>query len=211
VRKSKRLSERVYPTPPTTLTTTSANTTATTQTAAPVKPIRKTKTAPLPPPAEPVAPRIQTRRKNQSDMTVSHESCSAPEETQLAENVAQEPGGTQPAEKKNRAKRKVKSPLPLEDERPAQKVKSRDKGKGKIAVAMGEDVSMGNSTESRMISSAETLKVLLPTSDTPINRKNQKYRAAGGAGGRRRSSLGLRGRRSSSMMQEGIAGRSSGA
>lgn len=46
-------------------------------------------------------------------------------------------------------------------------------------------------------------KIMLPTSDTPIQRKNQALRKGAGAE-RRRSSLGLRGRRASTMMEEGI-------
>ena len=47
-------------------------------------------------------------------------------------------------------------------------------------------------------------KIVIPTSDTPINRKNAKYRKAGG--GARRSSVTMRGRRASSMMSDGIVG-----
>ncbi|KAI5820220.1 Mis12-Mtw1 protein family-domain-containing protein, partial [Pyronema omphalodes] len=46
-------------------------------------------------------------------------------------------------------------------------------------------------------------KIMLPTSDTPIQRKNQALRKGAGAD-RRRSSLGLRGRRASTMMEDGI-------
>ncbi|KAI5793098.1 Mis12-Mtw1 protein family-domain-containing protein [Geopyxis carbonaria] len=53
------------------------------------------------------------------------------------------------------------------------------------------------------ISGGDTSKVKLPTSDTPINRKNQKYRQSF-ANGRRRSSVGMRGRRASSMMVDGV-------
>lgn len=55
-------------------------------------------------------------------------------------------------------------------------------------------------------SSGVTSKIKLPTSDTPINRKNQQYRQQFQGSNKRRSSLSLRGRRGSSLMNEGIAG-----
>jgi kinetochore protein Mis13/DSN1 len=50
--------------------------------------------------------------------------------------------------------------------------------------------------------------IQLPTSDTPMQRRNQELRRGSGATGssRRRSSLGMRGRRASSMMQSGLVG-----
>lgn len=52
-----------------------------------------------------------------------------------------------------------------------------------------------------------TAKIALPVSDTPIIRRNQQFRQnAGGGGGNRRSSIGMRGRRASSLMDSGIVG-----
>lgn len=48
-------------------------------------------------------------------------------------------------------------------------------------------------------------KIALPISDTPINNRNKDFRrnGAAGAGGGRRSSVGLRGRRASSLIENG--------
>lgn len=48
-------------------------------------------------------------------------------------------------------------------------------------------------------------KIALPFSDTPINRKNKEFRKKGGAGGGggRRSSMSMRGRRASSLIESG--------
>lgn len=46
-------------------------------------------------------------------------------------------------------------------------------------------------------------KIALPFSDTPINNRNKEFRKKGGAGGARRSSLGMRGRRASSLIENG--------
>lgn len=48
-------------------------------------------------------------------------------------------------------------------------------------------------------------KVVLPVSDTPIIRRNQQLRQKGGQGNRR-SSVGMRGRRASSLMDTGVIG-----
>lgn len=50
-------------------------------------------------------------------------------------------------------------------------------------------------------------RVLIPASDTPIIQRNKQFRNDGGAG-QRRSSLGLRGRRASSLMDNGQVGTS---
>lgn len=54
---------------------------------------------------------------------------------------------------------------------------------------------------------SSTTKISLPASDTPVQRRNQEFRKGSGgntSSARRRSSLGLRGRRASSMMSSGI-------
>lgn len=50
---------------------------------------------------------------------------------------------------------------------------------------------------------AEAMKVVLPVSDTPIIRRNQQLRKGQG---NRRSSVGMRGRRASSLMDTGVIG-----
>lgn len=45
--------------------------------------------------------------------------------------------------------------------------------------------------------------ITLPFSDTPIINRNKEFRKKGGASGSRRSSLGMRGRRASSLMDNG--------
>jgi kinetochore protein Mis13/DSN1 len=61
------------------------------------------------------------------------------------------------------------------------------------------------STPQQTDDSHASTKIALPISDTPVMRKNKDMRQAGG-GGRRRSSLGMRGRRASSLMDDGYLG-----
>ncbi|PNP44051.1 hypothetical protein TGAMA5MH_04336 [Trichoderma gamsii] len=51
--------------------------------------------------------------------------------------------------------------------------------------------------------STEPTKIKLPMSDTPIINRNKEMRKKGGTGGSRRSSLGSRGRRASSLIESG--------
>lgn len=51
--------------------------------------------------------------------------------------------------------------------------------------------------------SAGASKIALPMSDTPIINRNKEMRKKGGAAGNRRSSLGSRGRRASSLIENG--------
>lgn len=46
-------------------------------------------------------------------------------------------------------------------------------------------------------------KIALPFSDTPINNRNKEFRKKGGGGGGRRSSMSMRGRRASSLIESG--------
>ncbi|KAK3351383.1 Mis12-Mtw1 protein family-domain-containing protein [Neurospora tetraspora] len=52
-------------------------------------------------------------------------------------------------------------------------------------------------------SSSEPQQIVLPLSDTPIINRNKEMRKKGGASGSRRSSLGMRGRRASSLIENG--------
>ncbi|KAK3955340.1 Mis12-Mtw1 protein family-domain-containing protein [Pseudoneurospora amorphoporcata] len=52
-------------------------------------------------------------------------------------------------------------------------------------------------------SSNEPQQIVLPLSDTPIINRNKEMRKKGGASGSRRSSLGMRGRRASSLIENG--------
>ena len=56
--------------------------------------------------------------------------------------------------------------------------------------------------------SGEGAKVVIPLSDTPIIQRNKQFRKEAGGGGSnsRRSSLGLRGRRASSLIDSGQIG-----
>ena len=51
--------------------------------------------------------------------------------------------------------------------------------------------------------SKQSTVIALPFSDTPIINRNKELRKKGGNGGARRSSLGLRGRRASSLIDNG--------
>ena len=52
-------------------------------------------------------------------------------------------------------------------------------------------------------SGASSQMIALPFSDTPIINRNKEFRKKGGASGSRRSSLGMRGRRASSLIDNG--------
>ncbi|KAI5853978.1 hypothetical protein BZA05DRAFT_275993 [Tricharina praecox] len=69
-------------------------------------------------------------------------------------------------------------------------------------------VSASVSEHDASVDDSYSRKIQLPTSDTPMQRRNQELRKGSGAEGssRRRSSLGMRGRRASSMMQSGLVG-----
>jgi len=52
-------------------------------------------------------------------------------------------------------------------------------------------------------SSYQSQQIVLPLSDTPVINRNKEFRKKGGASGTRRSSLGMRGRRASSLIDNG--------
>ncbi|KAM7204306.1 Mis12-Mtw1 protein family domain containing protein [Rhypophila sp. PSN 637] len=58
-------------------------------------------------------------------------------------------------------------------------------------------------TPDRSANGAESRQIALPFSDTPIINRNKEMRKKGGASGARRSSLGMRGRRASSLIENG--------
>ncbi|KAL9117845.1 MAG: hypothetical protein Q9187_005615, partial [Circinaria calcarea] len=64
------------------------------------------------------------------------------------------------------------------------------------------DVVGSNSQEQQVETSGDVTKIALPFADTPIIRRNQEMRKGAG-GGHRRSSLGMRGRRASSLIDGG--------
>lgn len=64
-----------------------------------------------------------------------------------------------------------------------------------------EDISIVDSSVHE--TSTEPTKIKLPMSDTPIINRNKEMRKKGGTGGNRRSSLGSRGRRASSLIESG--------
>ncbi|KAI9838404.1 MAG: hypothetical protein M1819_005673 [Sarea resinae] len=61
---------------------------------------------------------------------------------------------------------------------------------------------VGGGGESRMIEASNETKIALPFADTPIIKRNKELRKVGSQG-RRRSSVGLRGRRASSLIDSG--------
>lgn len=63
---------------------------------------------------------------------------------------------------------------------------------------IGRDRSMGSD-----VNSFDSRQIALPFSDTPIINRNKEMRKKGGASGARRSSLGMRGRRASSLIDNG--------
>jgi kinetochore protein Mis13/DSN1 len=57
--------------------------------------------------------------------------------------------------------------------------------------------------DSQTTSDSSSQKIALPFSDTPIINRNKEFRKKTGNGGQRRSSLGMRGRRASSLIDNG--------
>ena len=84
------------------------------------------------------------------------------------------------------------------------KVKEPDKSHGEEDAEDRMDLIGGDSqTPGRMEFSADTTKIALPFADTPIIRRNKEMRK--GSDGSRRSSLGMRGRRASSLIDSGTS------
>lgn len=66
-----------------------------------------------------------------------------------------------------------------------------------------EDLDGFKFTKTRKTKHDDATRILLPTSDTPIIRRNKEMRRSIVNGDRRRSSSGMRGRRASSLIDEG--------
>lgn len=78
-------------------------------------------------------------------------------------------------------------------------------GENRDKVDKGVSAPLPSQTLKSRSGDADATKVVLPMSDTPIIRRNQQLRK-GGAPGNRRSSVGMRGRRASSLMDTGVIG-----
>ncbi|PTB38855.1 hypothetical protein M441DRAFT_81984 [Trichoderma asperellum CBS 433.97] len=83
--------------------------------------------------------------------------------------------------------------------------KKTAKSKAPPPVIQEEELEEGFSIEASPVheTSTEPTKIKLPMSDTPIINRNKEMRKKGGTGGSRRSSLGSRGRRASSLIESG--------
>lgn len=76
--------------------------------------------------------------------------------------------------------------------------------------AADEDEGKGEDHEDEVVTQAQPAetKIALPMADTPVIRKNKEMRQEKGkkaSGGQRRSSLGMRGRRASSLIDSGVS------
>ncbi|KAH6609718.1 hypothetical protein Trco_003064 [Trichoderma cornu-damae] len=133
-------------------------------------------------------PPKSSKRGTRKSSRVSHED-EVPEEQQQQQQQQQQPpprtngsSGSQNRSKKTKASKPKAPPPAIREEE--------------------EDTSMVESPVNE--TSGEATKIALPMSDTPIINRNKEMRKKGG-NGNRRSSLGSRGRRASSLIESGQA------
>lgn len=151
---------------------------------------RKLDSSPLVPDKPLVVPKRVTRRTKSPPVEHIAEEQAGPEPaTAPAPTSTKRTNGTRQASKDDGARKSV-----------------RKSTRKKQASPVGDD---SQATPEHVDKSLErdpnALKISLPLSDTPINAKNKDYRRKGaaGAGGGRRSSVGLRGKRASSLIESG--------
>ncbi|KAK1836265.1 Mis12-Mtw1 protein family-domain-containing protein [Podospora conica] len=136
---------------------------------------RKSSLAAAPPAAEAAAPRPRGR----------------PKKADLAERIPEE-------EERERAPPPPKPTRAANGRRATRERREADDSMELVAATPDGD---GRSAEGER--SYESQQIALPFSDTPIINRNKELRKKGGASGSRRSSLGMRGRRASSLIDNG--------
>lgn len=149
-----------------------------------------------PPPPRP-APKSRKKKTDPKPVEISDEDQDMEVQVVIAsKSKGKAKKGETERARKERAARKAES---------AQDLEMQMDSAGLTAVRTPSPVrSKGRRTSSGNVSDASTTVAVL-SSETPVIRRNQKFREKAG-GGQRRSSMGMRGRRASSLMDNGVIG-----
>lgn len=154
---------------------------------------RKFDSSPPPPPDEPLSvPKKRGARTTRSsierpaDEAVDEEPRTASASRTNGTKSSRKDDGSRKPSAKASARKRQEAPASIED----------------------EDEVMGtpeNAVDRSLERDPNATKIALPFSDTPINNRNKEFRKKGGAGagGGRRSSMSMRGRRASSLIENG--------
>ncbi|KAK0720596.1 Mis12-Mtw1 protein family-domain-containing protein [Lasiosphaeris hirsuta] len=185
----------------------------------PSKSTTKRRVSPPPPPPPPAQPRAAAPAPRRTSRRTSSLNVAPPAQPPPARQQQQHEELAVP---KTRGRRKARDSVDVppqeEDHRPqkaAQKStrtngaralkswqeKLNEEGHDTPNLVAGTPVEADRWTDAE--GSSESRQIALPFSDTPIINRNKELRKKGGASGSRRSSLGMRGRRASSLIDNG--------
>ncbi|MCJ1311789.1 hypothetical protein MMC25_005462 [Agyrium rufum] len=148
--------------------------------------------APVAAPVDGQANEAQTGKRRRSPRN-SGDSVTVPEPTLVVKKKRQE---TATARSRPRRSNELQ-----QQQQPEQQTEQPQSGQDKSSEALAQPQALQKSpVPTRNISTSEITKIALPFADTPIIRRNQEMRKGSGE---RRSSLGMRGRRASSLIESG--------
>ncbi|KAK0658920.1 putative kinetochore protein mis13 [Cercophora samala] len=168
---------------------------------------------PPPPPPPPTLPAQQVLPRRTSKRRSSAAAQAAPQPVQDEEPVmpkakTRRKGRESNADKKAREeaaqRRQLIEGIPEEEEEEEEQEEQQQQQHQQRHNHRDQDHPMTNGTpQAEHIPAAGSQMISLPFSDTPIQNRNKEFRKKGGASGGRRSSLGMRGRRASSLIDNG--------
>lgn len=153
---------------------------------------------PTPPAAQPTGTRRSSRRISNLPPTESQD-----ETLQLIVPKTRPPQRRTRAsiEKEQRVKEET---VPESSQQPLARKKSRKPVEQAPATPQPQPMEVDeDAVQNQRHNDAGAQKIALPFSDTPVINRNKEMRKKGGNGGSRRSSLGMRGRRASSLIENG--------
>lgn len=140
----------------------------------------------------------------------------AAQSTQTIPSSSQPPPVLDPPKRKAPKKRTITPTSPVGEPKKAKTTEGNEKRASSPAIVDEQEVKAGKKRAKKSekalapprilkagCGDADAMKVILPISDTPIIRRNQQLRKGQG---NRRSSVGMRGRRASSLMDTGVIG-----
>ena len=165
---------------------------------------RRASPPPHPPVAQPKAAALTTTRisKRKSGLTTTATAAAQQQE----ELVVPKTRGRRKV--RESVERRIEEEEEPQDEAPPPRKSTRANGtrtsKTRIEEVSDESLSLVEGTPiERRDGNSGSQQISLPFSDTPIINRNKEMRKKGGANGSRRSSLGMRGRRASSLIDNG--------
>lgn len=148
-----------------------------------------------------------TRRKRNSSPPVQEESLEVPKKRPTRRKRGSTEGGAEDEQTREPVAGGRTNGVATAKDDGARKTSSRLSRKKQTAAAEDEsDVQNTPATvDTPLEKDPNATKIALPFSDTPINNRNKEFRKKGGAGGggARRSSITMRGRRASSLIENG--------